>query len=266
VTSHDAPRGTRSRLIALTREVSPAIAGCELTYRRREPIDIGAAAAQHAAYERALEGLGCAVHRLGAGPDMPDAVFIEDTAVVLDEIAVIARPGAPSRRTETAAVADRLREWRTLCRIEPPGTLDGGDVLVAGRTIFTGSSRRTNAEGIRQLRRLVEPFGYSLRPVDVHGCLHLKSAVTAASARALIVNRRLVPEGAFDGLDLIDVDAGEPGAANVLRVGESLLCAAAYPRTMKRLEEAGIRIVAVDVSELEKAEGAVTCCSLIFAV
>lgn len=251
-------------LVAVTRAVSPMLAACELTHLLRVPIDVEKAAVQHKAYERALADLGCSVHQLPAGSNMPDSVFIEDTAVVLDEIAIITRPGAESRRTETAAVEEWLKHQRLLGRIEAPGTLDGGDVLVAGRSVFVGSSGRTNPEGIEQLRRLVEHFGYSLEGVAVRGCLHLKSAVTVASDTALVVNRSWVPAGAFRGFELIDVDSHEQGAANVLRVGNRLVCAAAFPRTRERLEQRGFSVTAVDMSEIAKAEGAVTCCSLIF--
>ena len=164
--------------IALTREISPALADCELTHLAREPVDVARARRQHAVYEQALAALGCTVHRLAAGDDMPDSVFIEDTAVVVDEVAVITRPGAPSRRAETAAVADALAPYRPLVRIDPPGTLDGGDVLVAGRTVFAGRSARTNDAGIEQLRGALAGFGYTVQAVPVDGCLHLKTAAT----------------------------------------------------------------------------------------
>ena len=152
-------------MIAITRDVSPAMARCELTHRPRVPIDVGRAAEQHAGYERALTRLGCSVVRLGASAEMPDCVFVEDAAVVLDEMAVIARPGAASRRAETAAVADALRSHRPLARIEAPATLDGGDVLAAGRSIFIGRSSRTNDAAAAQMQALTAPFGYTVRPV-----------------------------------------------------------------------------------------------------
>ena len=240
------------------------MADCELTHLPRLPIDVELAARQHAAYEHALERLGCAVHQLSATAEMPDAVFIEDTAVVLDEIAIIARPGAASRRQETSAVEEWLKHRVLLARIEPPGTMDGGDVLAAGRRIFVGRTTRTNADGLDQFRRIVEYFGYTIRPVAVRGCLHLKSAVSSPGGDLLVVNRACVDAGAFDGFDLVDVDPAEPGGANVARVGDHVLCAAAFPRTRERLERRGLSVAAVDLSELAKAEGAVTCCSLIF--
>jgi dimethylargininase len=252
-------------LVALTRGVSPRMGDCELTHLERVPIDVARAVAQHAAYERALEQLGCRVTRLPAGADMPDSVFIEDTALVFDEVAVIMRPGAGTRRGETILVAEALRPLRPLMMIEAPGTMDGGDVLRIGRTIFVGRSSRTNAEGIAQLSALAAPYGYTVRAVDVRGCLHLKSAATAVDDHTLLVNREWIGTGQLSSFEFVDVDPSEPGAANVARVGVSLLAAAAFPRTRERLERSGHGATVVDVSELAKAEGAVTCCSLIFS-
>jgi dimethylargininase len=250
--------------IAITREVSPSIAACELTHRAREPIDVNRARSQHVDYERALEHLGCAIRRLTAGADMPDSVFVEDIAVVLDEVAVVTCPGALSRRREVAAVAEALSRYRAVVQMEMPATMDGGDVLVVGRTIFVGRTSRTNGAGIERLRNAVQPFGYSVTPASVRECLHLKSAITALDDQTLLVNPRWASEEEFKRFELLDVDLSEPAAANVVRVGGDLLCAAAFPRTRERLERRGFRVTSVDVSELAKAEGAVTCCSLIF--
>jgi dimethylargininase len=251
-------------LIAVTRDVSPSITECQLTHVGRVAIDPEKASAQHADYERALERLGCSVRRLPAGADMPDSVFIEDTAVVLDEIAVITWPGAESRRSEILAVAAVLGTYRTLTRIEPPGTLDGGDVMLAGRTIFIGASGRSNHAGIEQMTRMVAPFGYRVHPVVVRRCLHLKSAVTALSDETLLINRSWIDPDAVRGFGLLDVDPAEPSAANIVRVRSRLLYSEGFPRTRERLERRGFDVITVDVSELAKAEGAVTCCSLIF--
>jgi dimethylargininase len=253
-------------LLALTRAVSPAMADCELTHLPRVPIDVATAVAQHATYEQALARLGCRVSRLPAAPDSPDSVFIEDTAVVFDEIAVIARPGADSRRAETAGVEEALKHERVIARIEAPGTMDGGDVMVVGRTVFVGLTGRTNGSGIEQLRRIIEHFDYALRVVEVDaaGCLHLKSAVTAFADDTLLVNPRWVAAQAFADYRLIEVDQSEPAAANIVRVGERLLYSDGFPRTLERLSRLGREITTVDVGEIAKAEGAVTCCSLIF--
>jgi dimethylargininase len=250
--------------IALTRRVSPSLAACELTFRPRVPIDADRAAAQHAAYERALAEAGCRLVPLPPEPDLPDAVFVEDVALVLEEVAVILRPGAPSRRPETPSVARALALHRELVAISAPGTLDGGDVLRVGRTLFVGATGRSNETGIGQLRAAVAPLGYAVRAVPVAGCLHLKSAVTQVASDTLLINRSRVDAGPFAGLALLDVHADEPDAANALLVGTAVIYPASHPRTRGRLEERGIEVRAVDVAELEKAEGAVTCCSIVF--
>lgn len=252
-----------ARFRAFTRAISPRIVECELTHLDRTPIDVAAAQAQHAEYERVLASLGCTVEAVEPAPDQPDSVFIEDTAVVFDEVAVITRPGAESRRAETAAVERALAPLRPLAHIVAPGTLDGGDVLVVGRRVFVGRTGRTNDDGIAQLRAAISPYGYTVTAVDVTGCLHLKTAVTAVDDRTALLNPAWIDPTALAGLELIEVDPAEPMAANVVRVGDALLYGASYPRTRARLEKRGYRPVCVDASELAKAEGAVTCCSLV---
>jgi dimethylargininase len=251
-------------MYALIRPVSPGMARCELTHLARAPIDVEVARQQHQHYAQSLAQLGCRLVELATEPDLPDSVFVEDTVVVLDEIAVIARPGAESRRPEVASVAMALEVRRRCIQIEAPGTLDGGDVLVAGRGLFVGQSARSSADGIRQLAAAVAPYGYVVRPVPVRGCLHLKSAVTLVAADTLLINDRWVDRGFWPAMRCIAVAPGEPGAANALRIGDTVVHAASGPRTRERLEAAGLRVLPVDVSEMEKAEGAVTCCSVIF--
>ncbi len=255
-----------TRLVAITRAVSPKIGQCELTHLERRPIDVDLARAQHGRYEACLAGLGCELHRLPAEPDLPDSVFVEDTAVVLDDLAIITRPGAASRRPELEPVARTLEPFRRLAFIQPPGTLDGGDVLCAGRAIYIGLSGRSNQAGVEQVRRLAAPLGYRVEGVPVAGCLHLKSAVTQVAGDTLLINRDWVDGRIFRELKLIDVDPAEPYGANALPVGGSIIYPEAYPRTRLRLEAEGIAVQTVDVSELAKAEGAVTCCSLIFSI
>ncbi len=250
-------------MLAFTREVSPAISQCELTHLARQPIDFETAERQHESYERCLTDLGCRVRRLPGGRELPDAVFIEDTAVVLDEVAIITRPGVVSRRAETAAVAEALRPHRPLVTIDPPGTLDGGDVLRVGRSVYVGLSSRSNPDGIRQLSRHLAPFGYGVCVVDVSGALHLKSAVTEVAERTLLLNRQWVRPESFPGLDLIAVDPAEPFGGNALRIGGTVVYPSNFPRTRRALEARGIAVRTVDASELAKAEGGVTCCSLI---
>ncbi len=252
-------------LIAATREVSPAISRCELTHLPREVIDVDRARAQHRAYERALEEAGCTIVRVEAAPELPDAVFVEDAAVVLSEVAIIMRPGARPRRAETPAVAELVGRYRPLRFIEAPGTIDGGDVLAAGRSVFVGLSGRTNAAAVEQMRAILQPHGYAVHPVPVTGCLHLKSAVTALADYRLLLNGEWVARELFSSFDVVDVDPREPYAANIVRVADDLVYPDAFPRTRERLERRGARVRTVDVREIAKAEGAVTCCSLIFA-
>jgi len=252
-------------LIAITRGVSAGIGACELTHLQRQPIDLDRARAQHRAYEEALERAGCRVESLPALDDLPDSVFVEDVAVVLDEIAVVTRPGAESRRPETSHIAPVLANHRRVTFIQPPGTLDGGDVLRLGRRIFVGQSGRSNESGIEQLRAVVWPYGYTVTAVPVTGCLHLKSAITEAAPGVVLVNPAWVDAAVCGGVSVIEVDPSEPYAANGLLVGGRLIYPVSFPRTAARLENAGIVTEPVDVSELQKAEGAVTCCSLVLS-
>jgi dimethylargininase len=249
---------------ALIRPVSSAMARCELTYLARSPIDVMVASQQHQTYCLAIASLGCSLLELTAEPELPDSVFVEDTVVVLDEIAVITRPGAASRRAELASIAEVLKAQRLCFRIEAPGTLDGGDVLRVGRWIFVGQSGRSNPGGIGQLAAAVAPHGYHVLAVPVRGCLHLKSAVTLVAPDTLLVNDAWVDRSYWPGMRFVAVAPDEPRAANALQIGDTVVHAASGPRTRERLERAGLRVLSIDVSEMEKAEGAVTCCSVIF--
>ncbi len=254
------------RSLAITRGVSASINDCELTHLTRTPIDVSRARAQHRAYESCFVSLGCEVRQIPADDLYPDAVFVEDAAIVLDELAVLTRPGAVSRRGEVDAVASVLRDYRPIARIESidePGTLDGGDVLQLDRVLYAGRTPRTNERGIDRLRELVRPHGYRVIAVDVNGCLHLKSAVTRVATDALLMNRAWVPAALFDGWRIIDVDESEPAAANALLIGNRVVFPGEFERTMRKLEAEGIDVVPVPASELALAEGGVTCCSLI---
>lgn len=254
-----APRMT----IAILRAVSPSLAQCEITHIDRVPIDVDRARAQHHAYEEALARLGVSVIALPAEPDLPDSVFVEDTAVVLDEIAVMTRPGAISRRPEVHSIAPTLAAHRPLLWINEPAMIDGGDVLRIGKTIYVGLSTRSDPAGIAALAKIVEPYGYSVRGVPISGCLHLKSAATLLTANRLLVNPAWVDPKAFDDCSFVEIDPEEPSAANALRIGDAVIFPTAYPRTLERITKFVEKIENVDVSELAKAEGAVTCCSLI---
>ena len=203
-------------LIAITRKISPLMSECQLTHLGRAPIDVSRAAEQHLAYEQRLEALGCRVTSLPAEPELPDSVFVEDAAVVFDELAILARPGAESRRAEVVSVAKALELHRKLERIEAPGTLDGGDVLTVDKQVFVGLSRRTNQAGIEQMRALLPVYGYSVESVPVECCLHLKSAVTQVAEGTLLVNPAWLERRAFGDFEWIEVDPEEPFAANAL--------------------------------------------------
>jgi dimethylargininase len=250
--------------IALTRDLDSSLARCELSFVERAPIDVALARRQHAAYCLALVELDCRVVALPMAPGHPDGVFVEDTAVVVDELAVMTRPGAASRRAEVDSVAEVLAGYRTLRRIEAPGTLDGGDVMRIGRTLYVGRSARSNDAAIVQLQALLAPYGYMVHGVPTRGCLHLKSAVTCVADGTVLLQPAWVDRTAFPGLRVIEVDPAEEHAANALRIGEAIVYPDCFPRTRDRLDAAGVRVVAVDVSELQKAEGAVTCCSIVF--
>ena len=251
--------------IAITREVSPTLAACERSFVERMPIHVARAQAQHDAYRRALKASGCEVIRLPAEPAFPDSVFVEDVALVFDEVAIATRPGAESRRGEAGAVLGVLASLRPLLRIEAPGTLDGGDVLRIGKRVFVGMSARSNASGRAQLRELLAPHGYTVEGVAIRDCLHLKSAVTQVGANTVLLNPAWLADWRpFAGYACIEVDPSEEHAANAVRVGDALLYPECFPKTLERLRAAGIAVTTVDVSELQKAEGAVTCCSLVF--
>jgi dimethylargininase len=251
--------------IAITRAVSSALVRCELTYLPRVSIDLARARLQHRAYEQVLRDEGYVVEQLAADEDLPDSVFVEDAAIVFDECAVIARPGAESRRPEVPVVASAVARYRPIHIIQPPGTLDGGDVLVVGRAVFVGRSNRTNREAILQMQRILTPLGYSVRDVTVRGCLHLKSAVTNVADGLALFDPEWVDANAFPGVELIAIDPLERGAANALRLAECVVYPAAFPRTGERLARRGLRVRVVEASEIAKAEGAVTCCSLIIS-
>ena len=251
-------------LRALTRQVSSTFAACELTFLERQPIDIVKAMEQHRSYEACLKELGAQVISMPADESYPDAVFVEDPAIVLDEIAVITRPGAASRRGETQSIAQALAPFRELRYIREPATLEGGDVIRVGKTLFVGLSERTSRAGIEQLADLLLAFDYSVVPVEVRGCLHLKSGACWAGGNVILANRNWIDASAFQDFKIIDVPEDEPAAADVLPVAGKLIIPSSFPHTAKILEDYGIEVLPIDVSELQKAESGVTCMSLLF--
>jgi dimethylargininase len=251
-------------LTAITRGVSPAIVNCELTYLVRAPIHLTKAIEQHRAYEQALEKFGVKMISLPPEPALADSMFVEDPAMVLDEVALIFPLGTESRRAEAASLAKVLSPFRELKHVRLPGTAEGGDILRVGRHLFVGLSKRTNEEGIRQLQSIVGDYGYTVTPVRVTGCLHLKSAVTFLGRDTLLANRKWFDASCMPGFEWIDVAPEEPHAANALAFGGTIILPASFPLTRKRIEARGFTVLPLDISELQKAESGLTCSSLLF--
>jgi dimethylargininase len=251
-------------LTAITRAVSSAIVNCELSFIDRQPINLEKARVQHHKYEETLEKLGARVIALPEEPNLPDSMFVEDPAIVLDELAVICTLGTETRRQEAASLATALEKFRMLKHIKLPGTLEGGDVLRVGKKVFVGLTQRSNPEGIRQLAVILAMFGYDLTAVAVTGCLHLKSAVTLLGGNTLLANREWFDWKRLEGFDWVDVDPSEPHAGNALAIGETVVFPASFPKTGEKIAGAGFRVGSLDIAELQKAESGLTCSSLIF--
>ena len=253
--------------LAFTRAVSPRIVECALTHLDRQKIDPDLAANQHAAYEQALKDAGYEIIRLPYLADDPDAVFVEDTALLLGDHAIITRPGAASRANEVYSTAIGLTPHFKIHYL-PVGTLDGGDVLRIENTLYVGQSSRTDAAGTEALEALVTPLGYWVVPVEMDRCLHLKTAVTFAGlddagVPTVLVNPDWVNPEYFSGTNTVAVPVDEPFAANVVQAGDRLIMAAGSPATARLLRGSGFTVVEVDLSELQKAEAGGTCMSLL---
>ena len=246
------------------REVPKSINDCELTFLSRRLIDVDRARLEHAQYVALLASLDVQVRYLPPLPASPDSVFVEDTALVLDEIAIIMRPGASIRRAEVETTAEALRPFRKIEHLQAPATLDGGALIVVDRQIFVGATSRSNEAGAVGLQAIVAEHGYLVRTIEITDCLHLKSAATAIGDSAVLLNPAWVDPASFGDVDVVEVDPSEPEAANAVRIGDDLIHAAEFPRTRLRLEQAGYSVHSVPAGELAKAEGAVTCCSLVF--
>jgi dimethylargininase len=253
-------------LIAITRTPSPRMDAGERTYVDDAPIDEALALKQHEQYRAALETCGARVLLLPGSSELPDCVFVEDTAIVLDEVAVMMSPGAVSRRGEVPAIEAALREFRYIERVDLPATVDGGDVVRRGRDIFVGLSQRSNRAGLASLTAILSPFGYTVSGVPVLRCLHLKSACSALPDGRFLVNADLIDVSTLGRRDLIPVPAPEPHAGDVLVIGERIIVSDAFPETAELLTSLGWQVIPVSVSEFAKAEGGVTCLSLVFGI
>lgn len=251
-------------LKAITHEVSPNIERCELTFMEREPIDYEKAIRQHEKYCDLLRRHDVEVITLYDSISCPDCCFVEDTAIVVDELAIITSMGVASRRSELPTVATELAKHRQLIYISPPATIEGGDVLQHGRTIFIGLSRRTNLQGIKELKRTLEPLGYRVVPVDVHGSLHLTTACSFIDDETVLLNPRWANPEVFKSLNIIETPEGEDWAANTMRIRDVLCMEAAFPRTAQLLHKYHPRIEFLDISEFRKAEAGLSCLSIIF--
>jgi len=251
--------------IAITREPDPSIVDCQLTYLQRQPIDVRKAVQQHQAYKECLAHLNLHVVQLTIDKVLPDAVFVEDTAVVVDELAVVPIMGSARRQSEIQELLPAFSRYRPLKFLRPPATLEGGDVIRVGRTLFVGLSTRTNLEGVNQLREILRPFDYQVRPVEVKACLHLSTALSYIGENTVLANKNWVDLSPFEGFSLMDVSAmGEPWSANTIRINGSNIVSRSFPKTSAALRERGFNVITVDISELEKAEAGLSCMSLIF--
>lgn len=236
----------------------------ERTFVDGEPIDLALAERQHEGYRDALRACGAEVTVLDVNRNMADCVFVEDTAIVLDEIAVMMSPGAVSRRREPAGIEPAIATYRPIARIVLPATIDGGDVVVRGRDVYVGRSARTSADGVSALREILSPYGYVVTGVAVHGCLHLKTACSALPDGRLLVNPEWIDTAPFEPNRLVRVPEREPWAGDVLVIEDQIIVSDAFPETIAMFAGHGWSIHPVAVSEFAKAEGGVTCLSLVF--
>jgi dimethylargininase len=251
-------------MLALTHVPSPKMENCVRTYIERAPIDRIRAVRQYEEYCRLLRHCGVEVQTLDVNLELPDCVFIEDTAIVLDEVAVLASKGTPSRRAEPAGIESELRKYRDVQRIEVPATIEGGDVLCVGRTVLIGLSSRTNRAGASALEAVIGRYGYQSVLVPVQRCLHLKTACTALDEKRLLVNAAWLDVKALRDFELLQVPEEEPWAANVLLAGASACVAADHVRTAERIRGLSFDVQTIDLSEFAKAEGGTTCLSILF--
>ena len=249
--------------LAIVHTPSPYLHECQRTFVDATSIDYEAARQQHAAYSRKLEELGVTVRTLNVNEEYPDCTFIEDVAVVLDEVAILASMGTESRSLEPMAIAQELSSFRQLRRIKPPARIEGGDVLQVGRSLLAGLSSRTNRAGVTALARIVQHYGYRVIPVPVRACLHLKTACTALPDGRLLVNPAWLDVQALDGFARLSVPTDEPWAANTLPINGRVLLPADHVQTGDRMRRLGFEIEPLDISEFAKAEGGVTCLSIL---
>jgi dimethylargininase len=248
--------------IAITRNISSSISNCELTFLSRQKIDISKAIEQHLTYKACLTQLGAQVITLPTEPQFPDEVFIEDTAIVVDELAVITRMGTPTRRLETRAVSEFLVKYRPLKYIISPSTIEGGDVIRTDRTLYVGISGRTNEHGVMVLRNILAPYDYRVIAVHVNGCRHLSTGCSYIDHKTMLANTSWVDTSQMAELEVIEAPKTEPWAANVVKMGEVILMPNCFPQTQRLIEDRGFRVKTLDISEFQKAEGGLSSLSI----
>lgn len=265
----DASRGDKGgeagAMIALTRRPAFSLVNCEVEFVPRERIDPHLAFRQHEAYCRALRQMGVAVEVLPPEEMYPDSVFIEDNAIILDELAVITSMGTPSRQDEAALLLPVLARHRRLVTISPPATIEGGDVLRVGKRLYVGVSSRTNRAGVEALRAIAEPLGYEVTPIVTRACLHLKTACTSLDDETLLVNPAWLDSDALGSFRLVHVPVEEPFGANVSCLPGGVLVRASCPLTRALIEAHGYGTTDVELSEFSKANAGPTCLSLLIA-
>lgn len=249
---------------AFVREPSPDIDQCELTCMERTTINPELVADQHKSFVNLLKKLNVKTTILPHEEGLPDGMFMQDPALVLDEVAILCRLGVESRRKETLSLKPLLKELRPIMEMTAPGMMEGGDIQVAGKNIFVGISTRTNAEGVAQLKSIVEPLGYFVRIIEVKGCLHLGTGATYLGKNTFLINPDWIDAKALGSFKIILIDASEPFAANALRVGENLIYSEDSPKTRALMEAHGFIVHSTPMSEIAKAEGGVTCLALLY--
>lgn len=253
-----------SVLMALTRAVSPALGNCELTFREREPIDADEAVKQHEAYCDLLRRCGVTVITLPASASHPDCCFVEDAAIVVDELAIIAGMGVASRCGELPVIVTALAEYRELVHIGPRAKLEGGDVIRIGKNIFVGLSMRSDTAGVAELRRILQPFGYQITPVRTRGSLHLTTACGIVNDETLLVNPHWIDIEPLKHFNLLHTPDDEPWSANTVRIGDTVCLEQGAPRTLELVSKVHSQIETLAISEFRKAEGSLSCLSLLF--
>ncbi len=248
---------------AIVREIPNTLERAIATRPPETPIHVGRAKEQHRTYVRALRDAGVKVRVLPADDRFPDCCFVEDCALVVERTALVTNIGIASRRGEEAAVADALENEAHLERMAAPATLDGGDCLVIGRRIYVGMFNRTNEEGVRRVREVFGPRGYTVVPVPLAGGLHLKSTCSYAGNGRILLAEKTIPAEVFCDVEILKVPEDEAYAANCVSLARKVLISDGFPATRRALEAAGLEAIALDTSEFRKADGALTCLSIL---